>query len=94
MCVRCGVQMYNIHIYNEEVRRGADELAGALGTTLTAAVGLAVQEKLVRVREQPGRREMTAKLTALGAKCARHAPKDWVSWDYDGALYDGRGWPR
>ena len=83
-----------MHISNEEVHRQADELADALGTTLTAAVALAVQEKLVRVREQPGRREMTAKLTALGAKCTRHAPKDWVSWDYDGALYDGRGWPR
>jgi antitoxin VapB len=83
-----------IHIKNEDVRRRTGELAGALGTTLTGAVALAVQEKLVRVREQPGRREMTAKLAALGAKCAQHAPKDWVNWDYDGALYDGRGWPR
>ncbi|HXP85824.1 MAG TPA: type II toxin-antitoxin system VapB family antitoxin [Bryobacteraceae bacterium] len=86
--------MSKIHISNEDVRRQADELAGALGTTLTAAVALAVQEKLVRVREQPARREMTAKLAALGAKCAKRAPKDWVNWDYDGALYDGRGWPR
>jgi hypothetical protein len=91
---RYGMEMRKIYIDNEEVRRRVDELAGALGTTLTATVALAVQEKLVRVREQPARREMTAKLTALGAKCAKHAPKDWVSWDYDGALYDGRGWPR
>jgi antitoxin VapB len=83
-----------IHIKNEDVRRRTSELAGALGTTLTEAVALAVREKLAGVREKPARQEMTAKLAALGAKCAKHGPKDWVSWDYDGALYDGRGWPR
>jgi len=83
-----------IHIKNEDVRRRTAELAELLGTSLTEAVALAVREKLAGVREQSGRREMTAKLTAMGAKCAQHAPKDWVNWDYDGALYDGRGWPR
>jgi len=86
--------MSSINIRNEDVCRRVGDLAGVLGTTLTQAVALAVQEKLAVVCEQPARREMTAKLAALGAKCAKHAPKDWVNWDYDGALYDGRGWPR
>jgi hypothetical protein len=86
--------MSSINIRNEDVCRQVGDLAGALGTPLTEAVALAVREKLAGVREKPARQEMTAKLAALGAKCAKNAPKDWASWDYDGALYDGRGWPR
>lgn len=85
--------MSSINIRNEGMCRRVDDLASVLGTTRTKAIELAVQAKLDGVREPPAR-EMTAKLAALGAKCAKHAPKDWVSWDYDGALYDGRGWPR
>ena len=83
-----------ISIKNESVSRLVTELAKELDTSITEAVGVAVKEKLDRVHEQSSRKGIAEKLMAIGKKCAKHAPKDWLTRDYDAELYDEMGLPR
>ena len=83
-----------INIKNEQVTLLAVELAEAMGTSITDAVGEAAREKLARVRGQGVRQGIADQLMALSAKCLQNAPENWLKWDFDAELYDERGLPR
>ena len=83
-----------INIKNDRVSDLASELAGLMGTSITEAVGEAIQEKLDRLRKSRERDGVAEKLTALGQKCAQRAPEWWLTHDYDAELYDDQGLPR
>jgi hypothetical protein len=83
-----------INIKNDQVSRLAVELAEATGESITDAVGHALEARLTQVRKQSGRKGVAAKLMALSARCAKHAPPEWRTYDYDADLYDERGLPK
>jgi hypothetical protein len=83
-----------VNIKNEEVSRFVSELARTIDVSITDAVRIAVEERLARTRAHTTREGIAGKLMAIGAKCARQAPEQWLTWEYDADLYDERGLPR
>jgi hypothetical protein len=83
-----------INIKNEHVSSLALELAETTGESITDAVGHALEARLQQVRGRGARQGIGAKLMALSAKCAKHAPREWYSFDHGAELYDERGLPR
>lgn len=83
----------SLNIKNEETHRLARELAELTGENLTAAVTVAVRERLDRLRERPGAR-LADRLLAIGRDCATHMKEPYRSVDHGDLLYDERGLPR
>ncbi len=84
-----------MNIKNEEAHRLARELAGLTGESVTAAVTVAVRERLERVRMQRRRGAILAdQLVAIGKECAAHLKEPYRSADHGELLYDERGLPR
>jgi antitoxin VapB len=83
----------SLNIKNERTYRLARELASVTGENLTAAVTLAVEERLERVRrhQQAG---LADRLLAIGRDCAAHLQEPYRSVDHAEVLYDERGLPR
>ena len=83
----------SLNIKNEETHRLARELAALTGESVTAAITVAVQERLERLRDnrQP---DLAERLLAIGRDCAAHLSEPYRSVDHGELLYDERGLPR
>jgi len=59
-----------LSIKDPDADRLARELSGVTGETLTAAVTVALRERLERVRSRPIGRDLAAELDAIALRCA------------------------
>jgi antitoxin VapB len=82
-----------LNIKNKETYRLAEELAKLTGESMTAAITVAVRERLERLRQQRNV-SLADRLLAIGKDCAAHLKEPLRSGDYDDLLYDQRGLPR
>ncbi len=83
----------SLNIKSEETHRLARELAELTGESMTAAVMVAVRERLERVRRQRSV-SLAERLLAIGKDCAAHLKEPYRSIDHGTLLYDERGLPR
>jgi len=82
-----------LNLKNEEAHRLAQELAKLTGESMTAAVTVAVRERLERIRA--GKRVSLAnRLLAIGKDCAPRIKEPFRTIDHGVLLYDERGLPR
>jgi antitoxin VapB len=82
-----------LNIKNDETHRLAEELSRLTGESLTAAVTVAVRERLERVRRERGK-SLADRLMAIGRDCAPRLKEPFRSVDHGDLLYDERGLPR
>jgi antitoxin VapB len=81
-----------LNIKSEETHRLARELAALTGESMSAAVTIALQERLDRLRHQ--RNEgMAARLLAIGRDAAPLFKEPYRSIDHGDLLYDESGLP-
>lgn len=81
-----------MNIKNAEAHRMARELAALTGENLTAAVSVALRERLDRVHQQNA--SLADRLLAIGRDCAAHMKEPYRSIAHGELLYDDRGLPR
>jgi len=82
-----------LNIKNKEAHRLAEELAALTGESMTAAVTIAVRERLNRIRQEQ-RPSVADRLLAIGKDCAARLKEPFRSADHGELLYDDRGLPR
>jgi antitoxin VapB len=82
-----------LNIKNEEAHRLAQELAALTGESMTAAVTVALRERLDRVRRERGV-TLADRLLKIGKECAARLKEPFRSVDHSDLLYDERGLPR
>ena len=83
-----------LNIKNAETYRLARELADRTGTTLTAAVTVALRERLERLETPPRQKRITVEeIMEIGRLCAAQLP-DNVPFDHGEWLYDENGLPK
>jgi antitoxin VapB len=83
----------SLNIKNREAHRLAEELAKLTGESMTAAVTIAVRERLDRVRQEHNP-SLADRLLAIGRDCAAHLKEPFRSADHADLLYDEHGLPR
>jgi antitoxin VapB len=83
----------SMNIKDEKTHRLARQLAKLTGESMTAAVGLAVRERLERVRAERGT-GMAERLLKIGRECAAHLKEPYRSIDHGELLYDEKGLPK
>ncbi|TDO45617.1 antitoxin VapB [Kribbella sp. VKM Ac-2571] len=83
----------SLNIKNEETHGLVRELARLTGESQTAAVDVAVRERLARVRRLRGA-GLAHRLLAIGADTAHRLPEDLRTADHGDLLYDENGLPR
>jgi len=81
-----------MNIKSAEAHRLARELAAETGESVTAAVTLAVRERLERVRRERQADRVAERLLAIGRDCARLLQGPPI--DHAELLYDERGLPK
>jgi len=82
-----------LNLKNEEAHQLAKELSALTGESMTAAVTLAVRERLQRIRA--GKRGSLAnRLLAIGKDCAPRLKEPFRTVEHGDLLYDDRGLPR
>ena len=82
-----------LNLKNEETHQLAKELSALTGESMTAAVTVAVRERLERIRG--GRRSSLAdRLLAIGKDCAPRIKEPFRSIEHGDLLYDDLGLPR
>jgi antitoxin VapB len=80
-----------LNIKNDETQRLSRELASATGETVTAAVTIAVRERLDRIRSgTEGADQRAARILAIGRQIASALPEPRMRVE---DLYDERGLP-
>jgi antitoxin VapB len=84
----------SLNIKDEKTHRMARQLAKLTGESMTAAVGVAVQERLERVRKDKGNGGMAERLLKIGRECAAHLKEPYKSIDHGELLYDEKGLPK
>jgi len=82
-----------LNIKNEDTHRLVQELTQLTGETQTAAVTVAVRERLERIRHTRSA-GLADRLLAIGADTARRLPKRLRNVDHGALLYDEKGLPR
>ncbi|OFW47008.1 MAG: antitoxin [Acidobacteria bacterium RIFCSPLOWO2_12_FULL_67_14b] len=82
-----------ISLKDPEADRLAREVAGRTGETLTAAIVVALRERLARLRGRPRRRALGDELREIGRRCASLPTLDDRP-DEEILGYDERGLPR
>jgi len=82
----------SLNIKNTETHELVQELAALTGETQTAAVTIAVRERLERIRHlrEAG---LADRLLAIGADTARRLREPYRSANHGDLLYDDRGLP-
>lgn len=82
-----------ISIKNAATEELIRELAMLTGETQTAAVTVAVRERIERLKraEKPG---LAERLMAIGRDCASRMTAEERAFDWDNFLYDERGLPK
>lgn len=88
-----GVEMA-MNIKSTEAARLAHELADLTGESLTAAVTVALRERLERVQRDRLREGMSERLLAIGRENVKHLREPYLSMDHGDLLYDERGLPK
>lgn len=91
-----------LNIKDEEIHGLVRELAALKGTTLTAAVKVAVKSEIEREKARQdksqlqNRKKRSEILQAFARElvCRVKAPLDIHSWDIDKLLYDENGLPK
>ncbi|MFZ0392818.1 MAG: type II toxin-antitoxin system VapB family antitoxin [Terracidiphilus sp.] len=89
-----------MNIKDEETHAMARELAALKGTTLTAAVKLAVKEEIEREKasrgmsESPKKRKRSEVVQAFAREFVSRVKEPIHSWDIDKLLYDEKGLPK
>lgn len=83
----------SMNIKSEEAHRLARELARLTGESQTAAVTIALRERLERLHGEQDS-DLAARLLAIGKDCAAHLPEPYRSLDHGELLYDEQGLPR
>jgi antitoxin VapB len=83
----------SLNIKSEETHRMARELAELTGESMTAAITVAVRERLARVQREAGK-GLAGRLLAIGGDCAPRLVEPYRSVDHGTLLYDERGLPR
>ena len=83
----------SMNIKGEEAHRLARELAEETGETVTAAVTIALRERVERVRHA-GDATLVGRIMKIAAEAAPRFGKSFSSLDVDELLYDERGLPR
>lgn len=83
----------SLNIKNDEAHRLAQELAALTGETLTAAVTLALHERLDRVRRENGA-SLADRLLAIGRDTAPRLKEPFRSIDHGDLLYADDGLPQ
>jgi len=91
----------SLNIKDEEIHGMVRELAALKGTTLTAAVKLAVKEQIEREKASQNdsttpKRKRSEILQAFASDFVSRVkpPADLHSWDVDKYLYDEHGLPK
>ncbi len=82
-----------LNIKNAETERLIDELARVSGESKTAAVTIAVRERLAQLRAKENA-PLAERLVAIGKECAARLDQKTLSLDHDALLYDLRGLPK
>jgi antitoxin VapB len=82
-----------LNIKNDETYRLVEELSRLTGESLTAAITVAVRERLERIRNER-RISLADRLLAIGKDCAPRLKEPFRSADHGELLYDERGLPR
>jgi antitoxin VapB len=85
--------LMGMNIKNDEAQKLAHELSELTGETLTAAITVAVRERLDRVRNSQGA-GLADRLIQIGKDCAAHLKEPFKSADHGDILYDEQGLPR
>lgn len=83
-----------LSIKDEQTDALARRLVSLTGETLTEAVKQALQERLEREARRHDRRELAARLLAIGQRCAAHVGAPRHALDHGELLYDDQGLPR
>ncbi len=83
----------SLNIKDEKTHRMARQLAKLTGESMTAAVGLAVQERLERVRAERGT-GLAERLLKIGRETAPLWKEPYRSMDHGDLLYDENGLPK
>jgi antitoxin VapB len=83
----------SLNIKDEKTHRMARQLAKLTGESMTAAVGLAVQERLERVRAGRGT-GLAERLLKIGRETAPLFKEPYRSIDHGDLLYDENGLPK
>ena len=82
----------SMNIKSDEAHRLARELAALTGESVTAAVTVAVRERLSRVRvERAG--GLAERLVQIGREAAAHMTEPFLSTEHGELLYDEQGLP-
>lgn len=82
----------SLNIKNAEACHLIEELAEATGETMTAAVAVAVRERLERLRRAKDD-SLVERILAIGRDCAARLGPEFRALDHDALLYDERGLP-
>jgi antitoxin VapB len=82
-----------LNIKNEETYELVQELARLTGESMTAAVTVAVRERLARIQHERSA-GLAERLIAIGQDCSTHLKEPFRSVDHGDLLYDEHGLPR
>ena len=82
-----------LNLKNDEAHRLAQELAALTGESMTAAVTVAVRERLERIRAGQ-RGSLAERLVTIGRDCALHMKEPFRTIDHGDLLYDELGLPK
>ena len=83
----------SLNIKNKEAHKLAEELARLTGESMTAAVTVALRERLERVNREHGS-PLADRLMEIGKQCARRFKQPYRTADHAELLYDEQGLPR
>jgi antitoxin VapB len=94
------VDFVSLNIKDDETHALVRELAALKGTTLTAAVKLAVKQEIEREKASQGmpgfpkKKKRSEVLQAFAREFASRVKTPIHSWDMDKLLYDDKGLPK
>ena len=83
-----------LNIKNEETCRLASELANLTGDTMTAAITMALRERLERERRLRSAETRLREMRAIAERCANLLGPGPSAVEHGDVLYDERGLPR
>jgi antitoxin VapB len=83
----------SLNIKNPHTHALARELAALTGENVTAAVTVAIEERLQRIRRR-GEKRLSERLMEIGRDSAAHFREPYRSMDHGDFLYDEGGLPK
>lgn len=82
-----------MNIKNEETLKLAHKLSELTGESLTAAVTVAVRERLERIQSTQGE-GLADRLLQIGRDCAKHLKEPFLTVEHGDILYNDKGLPK